>query len=788
MKKICVVTGSRAEYGLLRPLIRRIQESAGSELSLVVTGSHLDESFGLTKNEIITDGFPINAEIRIPTDITEKKDMGNATGKAIEAFSEYFFANRPDILVILGDRYEIFGVTFAAAIQGIPVAHIHGGEVTEGAVDDFLRHSITKMSWLHFTSCEEYRRRVIQLGEDPKRVFNVGALGVENCLSLDLLSEEEIREDLALGDDNYAVVTFHPATLDMTSAEKQVRELICAMDAYPDLRYVITLSNADAGGDEINRIWKSEGEKRENWEVVASLGVVRYLSALKYAKLMLGNSSSGIIEGPAIRIPTVNVGDRQRGRITADSVITCAVEETEIRESIRRALSPDFQAFAKNTHNPYGNGKTSELILRIISDTLDDGISDIKKSFHDVKGKSFSQAVHDQLSRIEKDFTEALDADDHDSALAIMQLLGKQNKTVHASFVDKAKRLRYQVLEKNENEKYRESLLEIFNVLTPEDFDYEAFTEVNQLRFPIMQASSLRQQFVRRRRMKQLGLVPDRWLVISKQLGFRFADMLGLKHAYTEFGHSLDSLRSLTCRKDIVVKPNISHDSIGAFIVYDENNILTVETQKKLASWEEMIKSIETQLASGRISGDSFAVQTAIYGNSEKKTPPHDLRFYTFYGEIPFVTETVHIPEEEKLTGNYTKDYYQWFWDEDGNQIGFVKEKPPEWIEPQKPTKEMWEEARNISLRIPAPYFRLDFLLGDNELYFDEFCSMTGQGIVIPELEFPNWNRSLGSMYLKAEMRLMNDLLNGKRFDEIVEFNRQIDDEWNAGLLRRPKK
>ena len=766
MKRICVVTGSRAEYGLLRPLIRRIQESAESELSLVVTGSHLDESFGLTKNEIISDGFPINAEIRIPTDIIEKKDMGNATGKAIEAFSEYFFANRPDILVILGDRYEIFGVTFAAAIQGIPVAHIHGGEVTEGAVDDFLRHSITKMSWLHFTSCEEYRRRVIQLGEDPKRVFNVGALGVENCLSLDLLSEKEIRENLALGDDDYAVVTFHPATLDMTSAEKQIRELICAMDAYPDLRYVITLSNADAGGDEINRIWKLEGEKRKNWKVVASLGVVRYLSALKYAKLILGNSSSGIIEGPAIRIPTVNVGDRQRGRIMADSVISCPAEKGEIESAIRLAFSDEMQCEVKNIINPYGDGNTSGKILDIILEVLGKGICDIKKSFYDVQGKSFSKTVQTQVSSNLRDLKNVLMKDDPVAALSVVRRHGKQLEYAKSCFTDIVSDFREMIYGKQDCNVYRDSLIELFYTNSVDDFNYALFLELNRLHIPLSQADSLMQQHVRRRRMKQIGNVPDRWLVFSKEYGERFAKLAGLTLPEGEDDLRLDQLY---LREKTVIKPNKSSNSVGAYIVYNENDIWSVE-EKKPVNWNEMIAALKEKIDTDLIT-DNFKIQELVYTDIEKGLPAHDLKFFAFYGEIPIVFEIERTPPQS-----------QWAWSPDGRLIDLGFENQPG-SRPYGVTKEMMRIAKELSLKIPAPYMRLDFLRGENAMYFDEFCSMGGKGVAVIEQNSPKWNKLLGKYYLQAEMRLMNDLLSGKRFDEIMEFNRQIEEEQAA--LRR---
>ena len=281
---VCAVTGSRAEFGILLPLLLRLNDCPEIEFRLAVTGSHLSTAYGHTLDEIRRTGLPIHAKIPLPLgEGDDKAHMIQAAGAAMSAFADYFSAHRPDLLVVLGDRYEIFAVSAAAAMLGIPIAHLHGGETTEGAVDEFLRHSITKMSYLHFVSCEAYRRRVIQLGEAPERVFNVGALSTENCLRTPLLSVEELSEslqfDLTAGP--YSVVTFHPVTLEDNTAERQLHELIAAMDAFPAMSYIVTLANADAGGRAINAIWQAEGASRKNWLVVPSLGMRRYLSALK---------------------------------------------------------------------------------------------------------------------------------------------------------------------------------------------------------------------------------------------------------------------------------------------------------------------------------------------------------------------------------------------------------------------------------------------------------------------------------------------------------------------------
>lgn len=304
----------------------------------------------------------------------------------MRAFADYFSAHRPDLLVVLGDRYEILAAAIAAHFSGIPIAHISGGDVTEGAVDDAIRHSVTKMSTLHFPGCEQSRQRIIQMGEHPERVFNVGEPGVENCLHTSLLSVEELSEslqfDLTAGP--YSVVTFHPVTLEDNTAERQLHELIAAMDAFPAMSYIVTLANADAGGRAINAIWQSEGASRKNWLVVPSLGMRRYLSALKGAEMALGNSSSGIVEAPAMHIPTVNIGDRQKGRMRAESVIDCPPEREAITAAMKKAMTPEFKAIAANTVSPFGDGRTSEKILSELLRFLRGAPHNTKKTFYDL--------------------------------------------------------------------------------------------------------------------------------------------------------------------------------------------------------------------------------------------------------------------------------------------------------------------------------------------------------------------------------------------------------------------
>lgn len=380
-KKICVVTATRAEYGILSPLIKRLHTVTEWDVQLVVTGTHLEEEFGNTWREIEQDHVPIFA--RIP--ILEKGDDGYAVSctmaNALRGFGRYFRDEKPDLLLILGDRTEMLAIAAAAATAQVPIGHLHGGELTQGAVDDCVRHAITKMSYLHFASAEEYRRRIIQMGEEPSRVYNVGALGAENILKQKLMSRRELDSELpGLAGKDYAVVTFHPVTLEASAGEEQLRELMRAMAREKSLFYLITKANADAGGRRANRFLQQEAEKYPHMKLVDSLGMKRYLSAVKYARLVLGNSSSGIIEAPVLGTPTVNIGDRQRGRLMGESIICCAPQEDEIAASIHKALA---MGPMKNK-SPYGDGTTSEQITDIIRKYLKGTGISLKKDFYDM--------------------------------------------------------------------------------------------------------------------------------------------------------------------------------------------------------------------------------------------------------------------------------------------------------------------------------------------------------------------------------------------------------------------
>ncbi len=384
-KKVCIITATRAEYGILKPLIRKLKSLSELETNLVVTGAHLMESQGYTCREIEQDGMEISARIPIHAEGNTSYDITRTQACALLEFGRYFQEEKPDLLVVLGDRTEILAFCTAATNEQIPIAHIHGGELTQGAVDDNIRHAVTKMSYLHFASTEEYRRRIIQMGEEPQRVFNVGALGVENILKEKLLSREELAEQAGFpADQEYAVVTFHPVTLEPGEGESQVKELFWAMESRTDIFYLITKANADAGGEAINRFMEGEITKHSNMKLVASLGMKRYLSAVKYARFVLGNSSSGIIEVPAFGIPTVNIGDRQKGRIMAESIINCEPDCKAIQKAMAQAMEMKTGIY----DNPYGDGTTSEQIARIIKDFLENEPINLKKTFYDIPWRS----------------------------------------------------------------------------------------------------------------------------------------------------------------------------------------------------------------------------------------------------------------------------------------------------------------------------------------------------------------------------------------------------------------
>ncbi|MDO5563501.1 MAG: UDP-N-acetylglucosamine 2-epimerase [Synergistaceae bacterium] len=384
-KRICVLSATRAEYGLLKPVIQKLMADPVFDVAVAVTGMHLSPKFGMTYKEIENDGIPIDTKIEILQDSDTPTAVSTAMGTAIIRFAEYFADKTPDMLVVLGDRYETLAVCCAATNQRIPIAHLYGGETTEGAVDEAYRHAITKMSYLHFTSTEEYRKRVIQLGEEPSRVFNVGALGVENIKSMNLLSREELERTINWRlDKPYAVVTFHPVTLEQNSAGEQFQNLLDVCSAHGELKYIFTKANADADGAVINRMIDEYASSHENAAAFASLGSLKYLSALKHCTFAAGNSSSGIVEAPSFGIPTVNIGDRQKGRIQAESIINCPPAYEGISAAFELALAYSHQENKILTANPYDGAKSSEKIVAVIKERLISGEINLKKKFWDV--------------------------------------------------------------------------------------------------------------------------------------------------------------------------------------------------------------------------------------------------------------------------------------------------------------------------------------------------------------------------------------------------------------------
>lgn len=385
MKKVVVLTATRAEYGLLRPLIIKLKEYRSIDVRLAVTGAHLSTEFGMTVQEIESDGLGIDRKIEILLSSDSPVGVSKSMGLALISFAEYFDDVKPDALIVLGDRYEALAVCCAAMNARVAVFHLYGGESTEGAVDEAARHAMTKMAYLHFTSTKRYRKRVIQMGEDPARVFNVGALGVENALSVKTLGRAGLEESLgaSLGD-CFAVGTFHPVTLENASAKRQAQELLEAVDANPGIRYLFTKANADADGRAVNQILGEYAKGHGNFILADSLGTVRYLSALRHASFVIGNSSSGLIEAPSFGIPTIDIGDRQKGRERAESVIHCRPQAAEINRAIKEALSKGFQEKAKGAGNPYGNGGSSDKIASVIGEFLLCREIDIKKKFYDI--------------------------------------------------------------------------------------------------------------------------------------------------------------------------------------------------------------------------------------------------------------------------------------------------------------------------------------------------------------------------------------------------------------------
>ena len=383
-RKICIVTGSRAEYGLLYWLMKEIQEDSSLDLQIIATGMHLSPEFGLTYEAIIEDGFSIDAKVEMLLSSDTAVGISKSLGLGVIGFADALARLEPDIIVVLGDRFEILAAAQVALISRVPIAHISGGEVTEGAIDDSIRHAITKMALFHFVGAESYRKRVIQLGEAPERVINSGNVGLDNTKRLNLLSLAELEKQLKFSlEGGYFLVTYHPETLGKADPAEVMDELCAALDQFPDKKIIMTKSNADSGGRKL-------GEKVDSFAKLhpkqiyacASLGQLRYLSAMDHCDVVIGNSSSGIVEAPAMHKPTVNVGNRQSGRLKADSIIDCAEDRLSIQRAIEQALSSEFSSIVRNTRSLYGDCNASIRIKDFLKQA--DFSKQISKKFYDI--------------------------------------------------------------------------------------------------------------------------------------------------------------------------------------------------------------------------------------------------------------------------------------------------------------------------------------------------------------------------------------------------------------------
>ena len=383
-RKICIVTGTRAEYGLLYWLMKEIQASGKLELQLIATGMHLSPEFGLTYRQIENDGFIIDRKVEMLLSSDTEVGISKSMGLGMIGFAEALADLKPDIMVVLGDRFEIFCAATVATVAKVPIAHLHGGETTEGAFDEAFRHSITKMAHLHFTSTEIYRKRVIQLGEHPDRVFNVGAIGIDNINKLDLMSKERLEKEIGFEfNKRNLLVTFHPVTLETSSAQSQFQALLSALDGLEETHIIFTKANADTDGRIINQMIDAYVAQNTDKAIAfTSMGQVRYLSAMQYVDGVVGNSSSGLLEAPSFGIGTINIGDRQRGRVMADSVICCDSSTERVKAAIDCLYGEEFMKQLPTFANPYGTGGTAGEIVLILRDVNLQNI--LKKRFEDL--------------------------------------------------------------------------------------------------------------------------------------------------------------------------------------------------------------------------------------------------------------------------------------------------------------------------------------------------------------------------------------------------------------------
>ena len=387
MKKIAVITSTRAEFGLLLPVIEELRkfETESFRIEVVVTGTHLSKDFGYTIEEIKKSEVRIDHTISIPVKTSSALDISNNQAETLVKFTRFFLLEKYNAIVILGDRYEMLAIAIAAGNTHTPICHLCGGDTTEGAIDEWIRHSITKMSYLHFVTNRESYRRVVQLGENPDRVFEFGSTSIDNIMKKANMSKKEALKSINLLDCNYAVCTYHPVTMEEGNFDTEINEFLQAVKSFPEIQFIVTKSNADQEGAHINDLLDQADSDIDNLHVYSSLGVVRYLSLMKYAEFVMGNSSSGIIEAPAFHIPVVNIGDRQKGRLQSGCIINCKPDAQSIIKAINRAISPAFGIICKKSISPYGTGDASKQIAGKIVSFILEGKINLKKKFYDIQ-------------------------------------------------------------------------------------------------------------------------------------------------------------------------------------------------------------------------------------------------------------------------------------------------------------------------------------------------------------------------------------------------------------------
>lgn len=386
MKKIAVITATRAEYGLLAPLIKqlRVYETATFTTELIVTGTHLRASYGNTIQEILADNIRIDHIIKISVESESELDISRNQADALIKFTELFLHEKYKAVILLGDRYETLSIAIAAGNTRTPIFHLCGGDTTEGAIDEWIRHSITKISYLHFPTNNKSRDRIIQLGEAPERIFNYGSTSIDNIINQAVLSKKEALNSIGLIECRYAVCTYHPVTLEDAQTDELMQQFLSAIANFPDIEFIVTKSNADQGGARINNLLDMAEKKINNLHVFYSLGVTCYLSLMRYAEFVLGNSSSGIIEAPAFKIPTIDIGNRQRGRLRCESIINCNSDTESIVAAINTVNTTEFRNTCNTVVSAYGDGHAAKQIAEKVIETIMNTDIDLKKKFYDI--------------------------------------------------------------------------------------------------------------------------------------------------------------------------------------------------------------------------------------------------------------------------------------------------------------------------------------------------------------------------------------------------------------------